>query len=62
MTKKVRIENADGGHDVELLVELVELNPETKEERVISKTILSNPADLAEIMIWDKRYIRITEA
>lgn len=62
MTKRVRIENADGGEDVELLVELVELNPETKEERVISRTILSNPADIAEMTIWDNRYIRVTEA
>jgi hypothetical protein len=61
MTKKVRIENADGDNDVKLLVELVELNSETKQETVISSTLLKNSADLAEFYIWNNRYLKVRE-
>jgi hypothetical protein len=61
MTKRVRIENADGGQDVDLIVELIEIDPHTREETLISSTMLHNPADLAEFYIWQNRYLKVRE-
>ena len=61
MTKRVRIENADAGKDVELVVELIEIDPRTREETVITSTKLTNPADLAEFHIWNNRYLKVSE-
>jgi hypothetical protein len=61
MTKRVRIENADHGQDVDLIVELIEIDPRTREETVISSTMLYNPADLAEFYIWQNRYLKVRE-
>lgn len=61
MTKRVRIENADAGNDIKLVVELIEIDPRTYEETVISSTVLTNPADLAEFYIWNNRYLKVRE-
>ena len=61
MTKKVRIENADAGKEVQLKVELIEINPTTKEETVITSTLLHTPADLVEFHIWHNRYLKVSE-
>jgi hypothetical protein len=61
MTKRVRIENADAGKEVELVIELIEIDPRTREETVISSTNLTNPADLAEFYIWQNRYLKVRE-
>jgi hypothetical protein len=62
MTKKVRIENADGGKEVKLVAELIEIDLNTKAERVISTIELKNPTDMIEIFVWGNRYIKIREA
>ncbi len=61
MTKRVRVENADTGTDIKLVVELIEIDPRTREETVISSTVLTNPADLAEFYIWNNRYLKVRE-
>jgi hypothetical protein len=61
MTKRVRVENADAGNDIKLVVELIEIDPRTREETVISSTVLTNPADLAEFYIWNNRYLKVRE-
>tara|TARA_R110000868_G_scaffold32143_4_gene117181 strand:- start:4271 stop:4468 length:198 start_codon:yes stop_codon:yes gene_type:complete len=61
MTKKVRIENADAGKDIQLKVELIEINPTTKEETVITSSLLPNPADVVSFHIWNNRYIKVSE-
>ena len=61
MTKRVRVENADTGTDIKLVVELIEIDPRTREETVIGSTVLTNPADLAEFYIWNNRYLKVRE-
>jgi len=62
MTKKVRVENADSGTDFRLVAELIEVDLNTKSERVISTIELNNPTDMIEIFVWGNRYIKIREA
>lgn len=61
MTKRVRVENADTGEDINLLIDLIEIDPNTRQETVISSTLLTNPADLAEFYIWNNRYLKVRE-
>ena len=61
MTKRVRVENADTGKDIKLVIDLIEIDPRTREETVISSTVLTNPADLAEFYIWNNRYLKVRE-
>lgn len=62
MTKKVRVENADVGTEFRLVAELIEVDQNTKAERVISTIELNNPTDMIEIFVWGNRYIKIREA
>ena len=62
MTKKVRVENADSGTGIRLVAELIEVDLNTKNERVISTIELNNPTDMIEIFVWGNRYIKIREA
>ena len=62
MTKKVRVENADVGTEFKLVAELIEVDQNTKAERVISTIELNNPTDMIEIFVWGNRYIKIREA
>lgn len=61
MTKRVRVENADIDEDVNLVIDLIEIDPNTRQEKVISSTVLTNPADLAEFYIWNNRYLKVCE-
>ena len=61
MTKRVRVENADIDEDVNLVIDLIEIDPNTRQEKVISSTVLTNPADLAEFYIWNNRYLKVRE-
>jgi hypothetical protein len=61
MTKKVRIENADTNHSVELVVEVMDTSPSANAITVLDTIILSNCSDVTELYISKDTSIRITE-
>jgi hypothetical protein len=61
MTKRVRIENADGG-SARVLVEVWQRGyPEGEPDKLIESRELNHCADLAELYIHAGRYLKVLE-
>lgn len=62
MTKQVRIENADGGTDKILIVEVWENYPGSLEpNKLISTVELKHPTHLESFFVWENRYLLVKE-
>ena len=61
MTKKVRIENADmSNHKV--VVQVFDKGRDGAQDVLVTESNLNNPFDMAEVLIFNTRYIVIKEA
>ena len=61
MTKKVRVENADGS-SYQVVVQTWSKGVGEGKDVMVKETPLNNPADLADFYIWREQYLVIKEA
>jgi hypothetical protein len=60
MTKRVRIENADGAV-YKVVVQIFEKGVEGHPDVLVQEEPLDNPTDLKEFLLWKERYLVIKE-
>jgi len=60
MTKKVRIENADGSNH-KLVVQTWQKGYDGTPDTLLKEEALNNPTDLIEGMVWQGQYLVVLE-
>ena len=61
MTKKVRIENADGNATVKVVVEVWKTGVNGEPNTMQKRTVIWNASDLVEETIWEGLYVKTYE-